>query len=234
MKEFEGKDLKEIFIELTAYFKPKIVLELGAREASYSCKVSELLPEAQIYAFEANPYCYERYSKQIEAKKYPVDYLHLIISDTVGQEDFIFLEELEGKKIDPYNGGQSIKPRSTEESVTSTTKVDSITGEYFLKERWYNEESIALWVDVEGANKEVFTGMGAYMDNVILVHCEVEKREIWEDQWLDKDTIEFCEKYNLVPIAKDNQAKRQYNVIFVKEEFLTDSTIEDIMGSYVG
>jgi hypothetical protein len=60
---------RNLFSETSVGLKPALVLEIGAYEATYSCGMAKLLPEAKIMAYESNPFvcecCRGRISEQV-------------------------------------------------------------------------------------------------------------------------------------------------------------------------
>lgn len=215
MREFETPlQLTEHFVELTRQLNPTTVFEVGAREAVYACKVSKLLPEAKVFAFEASPYNFDRFSKEVKDGGYPVEYLHLAVGDRDGTVEFYINSEINGVEETLYTGRNSILPR-TGQAIATKVEVTITSLSTFVREREL-DGPVAIWLDVEGATGDVLRGMSAVMDKVSLVHCEVEERRYWQDQWLRSDVDRFFLEHGLVPVARDDEYVTQYNVVYAR------------------
>lgn len=215
MKEFETPlELSEHFITLTTQHNPAIALEIGAREAVYACKISQLLPATKVVAFEASPHNFAHFSEVVKRGGHPVEYLHLAVSDTTGTIDFYINESIDGIEESLHTGRNSILPRTGPAEAT-TVPVNVTTVSTFLQERSLAGD-IAVWLDVEGATGSVLRGMEAVMDRVVLVHCEVEEHRYWKDQWLRQDVDTFFLEHGLVPVARDDEYGTQYNVVYAR------------------
>ena len=84
-----------------------------------------------------------------------------------------------------------------------------------------------MWVDVEGATREVLTGADGFLANVDLVLVEVEEIPIWSaGQWLRTDVSEYLATHGLEPIARDQQSRYQFNVLFVSRQRLDDPALQ--------
>lgn len=199
-----SKKLFDDFIELQKTLNPDVFIEIGAHEAEFSQTVAEKFPGSDVYAFEANPYVY--------IKNYPiknVNYINNAISSSLGFVDFQIQND-----NDISAGNNTILKRNEDKDylyikVLSTT-VDSLFTEY---------KNVCMWVDCEGANKEVLLGSENTLKNVSSIFIEVEEIEFWKDQWLDTDVISYLESLGFIMLARDSQYNNQYNCIFVKEGY---------------
>jgi hypothetical protein len=84
---------------------------------------------------------------------------------------------------------------------------------------------MSAWIDVEGANEQIFKGMGKYLDQFALIHCEVEERTQWRGQWLWHDVLEFLLESGFIPVARDFEYTTQNNVVFVRSDLLKDQKV---------
>ena len=91
----------------------------------------------------------------------------------------------------------------------------------------------SLWIDVEGATKNVLHGFSdSFRRGTILsVLIEVESKPQWQDQWKDLDVVSFFISNNFIPILRDNEYKNQFNIIFIRED-LFDGEVLAIMNYF--
>lgn len=80
--------------------------------------------------------------------------------------------------------------------------------------------SFALWIDVEGMQKEMLTGAQETLKNLNcnIIKIEVESKRIYrDDSWLNKDIEKFFINLGYVAIYRDFEYLKNYNIIFVKK-----------------
>ena len=196
-------DLSNKFIDLQETLKPSIYIEVGAFDAEFSKIILSKYPDAKIWAFEANPYVYE--------KNYPIDninYINKAVSDTLGFIQFELQKDTEKAAVN-----NSIMKRN-EVKEYEYISVESLT----LNSLFSEFNNICLWIDCEGANREVLMGASNILSKVSSIFIEVEKTEYWKDQWLDNDVKKYLAKFGFVLFDSDTQYQDQYNCIFIKNE----------------
>jgi FkbM family methyltransferase len=194
-------DLSNRFIEMQKTLKPDIYIEVGAHDAEFSKMIASEINDIPILAFEASPYVFNKYSP-IPG----VTYINKAISD---KNDFIDFEIQNDIELTAVNN--SIMKRN-EKKDYNYIPVESITLNSILKDY----RNICLWIDCEGANREVLVGASEVLDYVSSIFIEVEKIEFWDGQWLDQDVVEYLGKFGFFLLDKDSQYENQYNCIFVK------------------
>lgn len=195
-------DLSNKFIEMQKEINPDIYIEVGAHDAEFSKVIAETSTSSPIWAFEASPYVFDKYN--------PIDgvnYINKAISDKTGSIDFEIQSDVELAAVN-----NSIKKRNQEKSYNYIS-VESVTLDSLFKEF----KNICLWIDCEGANREVLLGASEILPNVSSIFIEVEEVEFWKDQWLDADVVSYLESFGFEMIARDSQYNNQYNCIFVKK-----------------
>jgi FkbM family methyltransferase len=196
-------DLSNKFIDLQKILKPSVYIEVGAFDAEFSKAIVSKDPNAKVWAFEASPYVHQKY--------FPIDkvnYINKAVSDKNGYIDF----ELQ-KDIDLATVNNSIMKRN-EDKEYEYVQVESIT----LDSLFFEYNNICLWIDCEGANREVLLGASKILPNVSSIFIEVEEVNFWKDQWLDKDVIEYLTGFGFKLIDRDTQYPKQYNCIFIKNQ----------------
>ena len=87
------------------------------------------------------------------------------------------------------------------------------------------DDRLVAWVDVEGATEIVLGNGPEVLSQTALVYIEVEREAKWDQQWLDVDVARYLAELGFVPIARDNQRRHQYNVIFASAELAADPEV---------
>jgi hypothetical protein len=111
---------------------------------------------------------------------------------------------------------------NTEDEAVSVT---SVTLDHFLE--GIQEQSLAIWIDVEGAVDRVLAGAQSTMPKVQALICEVEDARVWQGQTMDTEIVSRFRYWQLVPVLCDCQKKFQYNLIMLKSCLLRNPDIQD-------
>jgi FkbM family methyltransferase len=197
--------------------RPEVVIELGAREATFSRHVKLALPDAEVHALEANPYTYERY-RPIAAEA-GVEYHNLAAGDHVGQVTFNVTLKERGIEVPKTRGGNSLLTVLGGEDI-ELEKVDvhMVTADQFAEEHGLLGRPAALWIDVEGLAFEVLSGASRLLEHTSLLMVEVEDRQVWSGQKTSLAVKLLLLEAGFIPVARDFEYKAQYNMIFVRPE----------------
>jgi FkbM family methyltransferase len=204
------------FLDIQRRLKPAISIEVGAYDAQFSRYMGNIAPE--VYAFEANFSVYARYRDLPK-----MTYQHLAISDIEGYVDF---EVQADKDILASNNSIMIRNDSSPKIYTS---VKSNT----LNNLFPDKKDIALWIDCEGANKQVLTGADKILPYVDSIFIEVEREFFWKDQWLEDDVKSYLNDFGFVLFLSKDQYVNQANQIYVRKEYIMPTPEGEITTSSI-
>lgn len=227
---------KETYLRIIQCIHPSLSIEFRANDAAFSRYIAKNIKNCRVLAYEANPYVYTNYSKNKEISSLPIEYSNIAISDKTGEISFFAQINKEDNTIS-YKAGIGSLLRKKDDFFTSFNEkeisVKSTTLDTIL-EKFYSNDKICLWVDVEGALREALNGAReSFLKNKIaIVNIEVERRPRWENQWLDIDVITFFARNNFLLLCMDNQTASQYNITFIHTSQITPE-IMNIAGEYV-
>ena len=222
MKEFtspnSAAELARYFLDLQKDLLPDISIEVGAHEASFSYLFKMQNPSASSWAFEANPYVYSMFKNKNELVG--ISYLNLSVSNKSSTVDFYVQKSHNGNRVINTLPNNSTLRRSEGGWEYETVKVQSISLDDFflLSKRVTSLQNVCLWVDVEGASREVLTGAESLLDRVSSILIEVEHKQHWVDQWLFEDVDKFLVSKGFVATAKDSEFQHigQNNVVYAR------------------
>jgi len=219
------------YCELQKILKSDCFLEIGAFEADFSRNMKSLFPSSKVYAFEASPYCYDNY-KDLNSS---IEYLNLAVSDKDGEIYFTLQDKnlSDQSEIEKVRGNNSILDRNDDAISYKKISVKSITFDSFIEKESLSNLSSSLWIDVEGANKNVLEGSKKYLKNVQSLLIEVEDFEYWKHQWLSSDVDQFLQSFGFIPIARDFEDNNQYNIVYINSLLLKDINIEKQIESWI-
>lgn len=196
--------LSNIFFNLQKYLKPEISIEIGAHAAEFSIGMKERLDTKPI-AFEASELIFNNFKDKIFSNG--VDYINAAISDFDGTM-FFYVHE------DEYHGNNSTLIRK-DAPIKNRTLVNCYKLDSYLLNRDFS--SMCLWIDVEGANKQVLQGSIESLKKTNSIFIETEDLEYWEDQWLTGDVVEFLNSQGFIQVASEKVYDAQQNIIFIRK-----------------
>lgn len=196
--------LSEDFVSMQESLKPDIAIEVGAHAAEFSVEMAKRFGVKAI-AFEANTVVYNRHKHNNSDL---VSYLNYAVSDRDG---IVYLNVHE----DMLAGNNSIKQRANHQNI-ATIEVQAYRLDTYFAD--YDFANACLWIDVEGANREVLTGAIETLKRCSSIFIETEDFSYWEDQWLTNDVISFLEEQGFQVLGSERVYEKQKNIIFVKKE----------------
>ena len=212
VKEFSSaEELANYFFELQGEIKPTVVIEAGAFEASFSRRVAKEYPNTIAWAFEANRHNYQQHVS--EALSDGVKYVYSAICSEVGETSFYYQTEV------PITVGNN-STLSRLDSVQYEEKVPATTLDSFFMDSGLvtENDSVSLWIDIEGASKQVITNADALLERTKSILIEVEHKDFWEGQWHAQDVVDFLESRGFTFVARDKEYHPvQENYLFVKD-----------------
>lgn len=163
------QELREAFIKLQSQLQPTHVVEVGAREASFSLEIRKLLTNSKIHAFEANPHVFRQFSHEIVSNN--INYHNVGVSNNSGSG--VFLLDDSKDKID---GSHSILGRSGKVESYSNLEIQLTTLDEALGEEIDCDAKFCLWIDAEGLGYQVLEGAGKVLQQTQSIFIEVEHK----------------------------------------------------------
>lgn len=200
--------------QLVAALKPACAIEIGAHEAGFSMRLRRHMPELDIIAFEANPDVHALYLPRLAPLN--IDYRLQAISAAPGRVRF---------RVPVVRGTTKMTMGSLmnygEASGNSVEhEVDAITLDSLER------RDAALWIDVEGAIKQVLDGGEQTLRSALCVQVEMETQERWPGQMTDQAVIARLATFGLTPVARDIARHWQYNAVFVRTSLRYDPRVQ--------
>lgn len=222
------KCLRDTYLKMHTQLKTDLSLEIGAREAGFSTQMREMYGnELSICAIEGSPASHDYFAEKIDFKAKNIAYINAVMSSHDGKIDFYEYMEGDGELSQEFSSTYARDPDlvgacAKKRKVT----VASIRGDSLLAAKYPDKKSVALWVDVEGAQQEVLSSFSNSFSAEIVnsVFIEVENTKLWPEQrMLDKDVLAYMENLGFIPFLRDNQYGFQYNIIFLHKKNIDES-----------
>lgn len=209
-----AKALEQLYFRLLRALSPELFVEVGAKSASCSRRARRYLKEGRIIAFEANPFTFERFDKEYDHAALQIEYRSMAISDCDAPKSLRVCLDDQGH---PQGDGRASLLRRKEDTSSwrdievASTALDQVVNDS-------TAERCALWLDVEGANKEVLNGGEGALKKAALVFIRVEESPVWSEQWLRPEVDQTMWRAGLLPIARDFGSENRHNVIYMRQE----------------
>jgi FkbM family methyltransferase len=169
------------FYSLILTVRPDIICDIGSCDGTEAIRFKKLRPPADVLAFEANKTNYERITGNDDVARLKIDVRHAAVTDTSGDVDFY---EVDVPVAKPWAVGvSSLRRRGSSivsELVERRVTVAGVSMEEVLADR--PGERVGLWIDVEGAARDVIAGLGNAADRVAFMHIEAEFAPLWIGQ----------------------------------------------------
>jgi len=191
--------LEKTLYDIVGIVEPGMFVEVGAFDASFSCRMKARYPDARCLALEANPRVFERFRDEIQAKG--VDYMLLAAAAESGNVDLYIPEVIAGNARPHVNRMASLNQIRAKNSTMVKTSVPAITLDKLLAPT--SPERLCMWVDVEGAIDKVLEGAQRTLERTDVIYCEIEERQVWKDQVLAPAILTKLEMSGFVMVARD-------------------------------
>lgn len=225
-RRFSHKCLVELFYDLQKFIRPKTFIEFGAFDAGFSRKIREMHPLSKVIAFEANPYNYQHFTREVDFRSQNIEYHHLAVSDRDNTTmSFQIQRKRSGIEAPPVKGDDSLLKRNVSDPHEvyrdieyETVSVDTVTLDGFFAPTIFGLDDFSAWIDVEGALRPALSGASRTLAATRSILVEVEEKPFWSGQWTAGDVEDYLAKIGFEPIARDFEFEHQYNMVFVKAE----------------
>lgn len=208
---------KYAFHALLWLLEPEVVLDVGSMDGSDSKRFRRLLPDAEIVAFEGNPYNFRAMLEDPQIADGRIRLVNNLVSDSIGPRSFFVQRPL--PDAGAFNRGVSSLTRREQDGANiEEVRLDAVRIDGFLAHEYPDATGVALWIDVEGHAYSVLQGIGAAAARIKLAHVEVEATEVWPGQKLEPEVLGLAAECGLVPIAR-SKGETQRDYILVNREW---------------
>lgn len=183
---------------------PKII-EIGAHFGEDSVRFSETFANAEIFCFEPDPRCVKVFKKYVKNKN--IKLFPIALSDKNGTAEFYqsydnnIVDFVPNKydwiDVKDYNDNKLSNSGSSSLKAGYRNNLDKIVVETKRFDDWYIENNISdidlVWIDVQGAEKEVLDGIGDIINNIGLIWIEYGEKE-YEGALSREETILYMKE----------------------------------------
>jgi FkbM family methyltransferase len=161
---------KALFISLLKTLRADLICDVGSRDGIQALLFRDLLPEAAVVAFEANPINYEMMRANTTLAGRGIEMYPWAICEKTGMAQF-HITDVDYSNPTENRGTSSLLVHEGLK-VLRSVDVETRRLDDFVRERFPNARRIGLWMDVEGVEYAALEGIGQIRDRVIVVHVE--------------------------------------------------------------
>lgn len=201
----DSKSLND-FLQIQEVLQPTLAIEVGSYDADFSKAIRDR--NIPVYAFEASPDVYERFKNDMEG----ISYINKAITDYDGYVTFNIQNKNQAASVG-HNGIKSGRWKTDSFVDVPCSSLDS----YFASTE---NEKIALWIDCEGANKEVLEGGQRILSMTESIFIEVEHVQLWANIWTRSEVVHFLDIKGFALVNEYPAYPNQTNCVFVKKDLL--------------
>jgi FkbM family methyltransferase len=194
------------FIKIQKAISPDISIEVGAHDADFSKEM--FIMGIECFAFEASPYVFERYKSDLTNIKY--------INSAVSDKNGIIKFEVQPDPDPSVVGNNSIKNRN-EIKEYSYIDVSSVTLDEYFKDFLFFKG--VLWIDAEGASREVLMGSINKIKDFASIYIELELQDFWKDAWKRDDVVKYLEDNGFYLLDEVPCYGGQVDAIFINNNY---------------
>ncbi len=205
-----------LFARLLPRLRIDVVCDIGSMDGKDSLSFRDAVPNAKIFAFEANPENFQRMQADMALLEQDIQLVPLAVTDYDGSADFFLVEPVSGRGLSSlYSRADKNWAPPAGVVKVRTTRLDT-----FLAERLRPTDRLALWIDAEGKAYEVLAGAVGVIRQVDLLHVEVETSAcIGSTQKLYRDVKAMLQPLGFEEFATDQSHRdMQFNVLFLRSE----------------
>ena len=206
-----------------------IIIEIGSHYGEDSLRFIETFEKASVYCFEPDPRNIEIHKKHIDDNR--IKLFEIALSNETGEAEFYQsyddneIPERVFEKYDWIDKEDYVRKNLNNSGSSSLKKGYGKVLDNKIKvktkrfDEWYDEnlsEQIVdfCWIDVQGAEKDVFDGMGSTIEKV--KHIWVEYGEMnYEDAMSRDETIRYLESKGFFLITSLSSDNNSGDLLFV-------------------
>jgi FkbM family methyltransferase len=190
-----------LFQLLLRVLRPAIVCDVGSLDGAQALRFRRLCPRARVLALEANP---ANAAALVQDARLQQQRIELVPKAAWNRDGAVTFHVEHGAAVPGQrwrSGISSTRARllgslGAQRIEVPAVRLDSLLAPCSKSDR------IALWIDTEGASYEVLEGARALAPQIVLVHAEVETRELWGGQRLGGDVEQLMGELGFREIAR--------------------------------
>jgi len=194
----------------------EVIFDLGSRDACESLALSKVYPNAKIYAFECNPNM-RPVMEMVTSNEPNITWVERAVTNYTGRIKFNVIAE----SNEDYNPGASSIFQFTEEGRAAEKKpvVWEVDVESVRLDDWMKDNAIPkvdlIWMDLQGAEVRAMEGLGVFLEDVKVIHTEVDLRGYYEGPLLSGGVERWFRERNFKKVYTRPHGEDSFDTDFI-------------------
>ena len=174
------ENTKLLFGSILRMASADCVCDIGSRDGDQALFFKHLLPEAKVFAFEANPINFKTMLAKPSLREAGIELHEKAVSNENGIARFNIVDV----DYDDPNSNKGISSLLARDDLKVKMKVEvpSVRIDDFIAQHCPKAERVGLWIDVEGAEHMVLSGLTGLGAKVVAIHVECSREAKWQGQ----------------------------------------------------
>ncbi|MGH7994667.1 MAG: FkbM family methyltransferase, partial [Limisphaerales bacterium] len=196
---------KSLFCSVLKALRADCVCDIGSRDGDQALLFRHLLPAAKIMAFEANPINFQTMSAKAVLNENLIEIFPYAVTSQKGHAGF-YVTDVDYSNPEENIGTSSLLVHEGLK-VRQTVKVETVRIDEFILDHHPSAKQIGLWLDVEGAEYEVLSGMAGIKDRVVALHVETARTPMRVGQKTYSELVPLLASMGFVPSGSNMRRK---------------------------
>lgn len=224
--ESAASDRLALIFELVDFDQIKTVCDIGSRFLEQTIEMSYIFPKAKFHSFEPVPssynICLENRDQLNDAQKQRISVYNLALNDHTGIIDFFEVDDTGSE----HNVGASSKyqfvPGLNGSFFDKTWNQRKIQVQSITLDQWRTDNNVGpidlLWMDVQGAELDVFKGAEQTLKDVKVIMTEVGTDSYYQGQSLFPEIDEYLKSQGFSMLEGSFRRNHAYegDIIYIR------------------
>lgn len=218
----KDRSMRSVFDGLLSGLRPDIICDVGSYDGNEAARFAQIVPSADIFAFEGSPINIERYIRS-RPELARVVKENVAVSDVDGEVTFHIVEADGG--ADWREGANSLNER-TDGIASRPITVPSVRLDSYFATQVRDGKTFGLWIDVEGALDRVLEGARNVLGRTLILRTEIESTQYWKDQKLSGEITKQISDAGFILLGDTHTEETggQSDVLFLNRSWLELTT----------
>lgn len=209
---------KTLFAALLKELPADCVADIGSRDGDQAMLFRDLLPNAAVLAFEANPLMFKQMSANPRLRQHRIEIFPYAVADKKGTLDF-HITDVDYSNPEENRGTSSLLVHS-DVKVKEVISIEACRIDTFILERYPQISRIGLWIDAEGAEYRILQGMEGIKHRVYAVHVETSNEALRIGQKTYAEICALMNSYGFEPCGTNIGAGAVWgDVVFIRSDW---------------
>lgn len=197
--------IHQFILDRVGNVKEPVIVEIGACQGEDTARLIEMLDKAILYSFEPNP----KNIKAIQSKRLPIRLIESAVGSYDGIASFYLSSRKCGTFLEDCSDASSIrKPKnhlliSPSTNFNETIQVPICKLDTFVSQNHIDHVDF-LWVDVQGAEGDIFFGAKNILPSVRYIYTEYSNDELYDGQVNLKQLLTLLPDFRIILDDGDN------------------------------